>query len=55
MSKCQIIEASNYASLQWDINIFIEDKQVISVSIDAIKTENIIGNIQYLACIIYED
>lgn len=55
MNKCKIIEASNYARLEWDINDFIEDKQVISVSIDVTKTENVIGGFQYLACIIYEN
>ena len=56
MSKCEIINASDYISLNMEISNFIIDKKVISTSI-AIDTFQVgqLNDDRFYACIIYED
>ena len=53
MSKCKIIQANDVYKLQYEINNFIEDKQVLSTSM-AIRSFNFESD-HFYACIIYEE
>ena len=55
MSKCEIIEANSYAELEEEINDFIKDKNVTSISMTIRAWDGLYSQDNYFACIVYKD